>query len=168
MTIEIKKKNPISHSIKVAVLTISVFIIAALVSKIIRQSESDHIQSKISLQNILSTESTKTIPTIYLDVINKEKESSWSNAFSEIIGGKTEVKVKNGRVDIITDKFAIEVDFLHKWKEGLGQALYYGSQTDLIPVLALISKEAMDSELLETINSFCKSKGVEVILLDSK
>lgn len=165
MPITIKKRNPISHTMKVAAITIAVFAVVAIMSKLIRDSKPETISNQTSLQTILSEHSALLIPTVKLNILNDAKESDWSKSLSEKIGGKTEVTVKNGRVDVVTDKYAIEVDYLHKWKEGIGQALYYGSQTGLIPVLALISKDTFDQELLNRIESLCTSKGVKVILL---
>lgn len=46
--------------------------------------------------------------------------------FAEIIHGRTEVVLSDKtRADIVTDTFAIEVDFAHKWAESIGQALHY-------------------------------------------
>ena len=46
-----------------------------------------------------------------------------------------------GRVDVLTDTQAIELDWLkgNKFHEGIGQALHYGDVTGQQPVLALIS-----------------------------
>ena len=47
-------------------------------------------------------------------------------------------KVKSGHPDVVTDRFAIEVDRLANWKEGLGQAYAYSVDTEKEPVLALM------------------------------
>jgi len=44
----------------------------------------------------------------------------------------------NGRIDLLTEDFAIEVDFIQKWHEGIGQALHYASATGKRPALALV------------------------------
>lgn len=43
--------------------------------------------------------------------------------------GRMEARVENGRVDVLTDQYAIEVEFAAKWKNAIGQALWYALQT---------------------------------------
>lgn len=40
-----------------------------------------------------------------------------------------EVRVPDGRVDILTGTHAIEVEMASKWKNAIGQALWYAMQT---------------------------------------
>lgn len=55
----------------------------------------------------------------------KQKESYYRDFFADTIKGKTEVVLNDkSRVDIVTDSFAIEVDFAEKWAESIGQTLY--------------------------------------------
>lgn len=42
------------------------------------------------------------------------------------------------RVDCLTDTLAVEFDFANKWAECIGQALYYGRQTNRQPACVLI------------------------------
>jgi len=51
------------------------------------------------------------------------------------------------RVDCLTDKYAIEVDFSKKWKEAIGQALYYGVETNKQPAIAIITNGHDDNNL---------------------
>ncbi len=57
-------------------------------------------------------------------------------------GGRTEVVLADrSRVDCLTDKYAIEVDFAKKWAEAIGQALFYGAETGKEPgILIIIEK----------------------------
>ena len=84
---------------------------------------------------------------------------------AQSIGGQAEKSVELGRVDVVTSHYAIEVDFIAKWKEGMGQALYYADATDLVPVLAVIIEAEPEEEILATIDSLCSSKGVKLVLL---
>lgn len=52
--------------------------------------------------------------------------------------GKTEVRIKGGRIDCLTDTHAVEVDFARKWKEAISQARWYGLQTGKTPGILLI------------------------------
>ena len=66
-------------------------------------------------------------------------ERDYSVMFCNHLGGKLEVSLSDrGRVDCVTEKEAIELDFSDKWAEGIGQALYYGMMTSKSPTVALI------------------------------
>lgn len=43
--------------------------------------------------------------------------------------GQMERRVPDGRVDVLTATHAIEVEFAAKWKNAIGQALWYSLQT---------------------------------------
>lgn len=52
--------------------------------------------------------------------------------------GQAEVPVLYGRADITTGVLAVEVDKLDNFKEGVGQALYYGWMFNKRPALVLV------------------------------
>ncbi|MDP3029345.1 MAG: hypothetical protein Q8O04_07600 [Deltaproteobacteria bacterium] len=81
---------------------------------------------------------TYIAPVVNLNVDPQSKETVWSAALAETLRGKTEVPVQNGRVDVLTDKYAIEVERLEKWHEGIGQSTHYAIETSKIPCLAII------------------------------
>ena len=65
-------------------------------------------------------------------------EKHWQTALNDrLFGGKLEVVVSAGRVDILTDEYAVEVDKVTKYKEGIAQALRYAKATSKKPLLAL-------------------------------
>ncbi len=67
------------------------------------------------------------------------KESDYQKEFAKWIDGTTEFLLDDGsRVDILTKIYAIEIDYAHKWAEGVGQALFYSLKTKRIPGLVLI------------------------------
>lgn len=55
--------------------------------------------------------------------------------------GKMEVRVPDGRVDVVTVTHAIEVEFSSKWKNSLGQALWYALQTGKAAGIVLILED---------------------------
>ena len=73
-------------------------------------------------------------------------EKTYQKQFCEQIGGGTEYYLldRSGRVDCITNEYAIEVDFANKYTEGVTQALYYGMKTNRKSGLLLIVED--DSE----------------------
>ena len=106
------------------------------------------------------------------DLPSGAKESLWRDALAEKLGGQTEVRVPEGRVDVLTDEEAIEVDFQHKWKEGLGQCLVYARATNRRPVLALITYGENAEEttrhteaLFAVAEEHCASNGVRLLVL---
>lgn len=69
----------------------------------------------------------------------KQKEVYYEGLFSKVINGTTQVVLKDlSRVDIVTDTFAIEIDFADKWAESVGQSLYYAHMLDRKPGVLLI------------------------------
>lgn len=73
-----------------------------------------------------------------------QSEADYTSALAGYLGGQTEVSVRDGRVDIVTDTHAIEVERARKWKEAIGQALWYGLQTNRRPGIILIKEAAGD------------------------
>ena len=59
------------------------------------------------------------------------------------LGAKTEVLCRVGRVDVMTNTEAIEVKPVNRWKNGLGQAIAYGSATNKLPRLHLYGKQRL-------------------------
>ncbi len=58
--------------------------------------------------------------------------------------GRTEVSMTGGRADIVDDNYAIEVEFANKWKDAIGQSLWYGLQLERQPGIVLIMKTIQD------------------------
>lgn len=72
-------------------------------------------------------------------------EKDYQNPFCEELGGQVEVVLSDRtRVDCLTDTYAIEVDFAHKWAEAIGQALHYAVMTGKQPGIMLIIKSSDD------------------------
>lgn len=56
--------------------------------------------------------------------------------------GEPEVRNWDGtRVDLVTDRHAIEVDYAPKWAEAIGQALYYAEVQDKSPMVILLVQD---------------------------
>jgi REP element-mobilizing transposase RayT len=58
--------------------------------------------------------------------------------------GLTEVTIYGGRADIVNEEYAIEVEWAEKWKNSIGQALWYGLQTNKKPGIVVILKDIND------------------------
>ena len=69
----------------------------------------------------------------------RKKEAFYIQGFSKIILGKTEVVLSDkSRVDILSDEYAIEVDFIGRWAESIGQSLFYSEMTGKKPAVLLL------------------------------
>ena len=67
--------------------------------------------------------------------LEKEYQQKWC----ELKGGIMEYKLNDKtRVDCLLSDMAVEFDFANKWAECIGQALYYGKQTNRTPACVLI------------------------------
>lgn len=115
-----------------------------------------------------------TVEIITLDVPVDAPESAWTAALAAWKNGSAEYPLKAatvaGRVDVLTECCAIEVEWLkgNKWHEGLGQAAHYGDATGRQPVLALCSDTELSNDEWEKvlyIAELCARHGIEVRLL---
>lgn len=80
---------------------------------------------------------------------HKHKEKEYQKFWCDKAGGVTEHVVSGGsRVDCLTDTHAVEVEFAPKWKEAVGQALYYGKKTKRTPGILLILESKNDKKYL--------------------
>lgn len=77
------------------------------------------------------------------------------------LGGQTEYRLQDGaRVDILTDEYAIEVDWAPKWAESIGQAMYYSDQTNRAPLALLLITDDGDERFVK--RALCAVDGVHV------
>jgi len=170
VSIEIKQKRPISFGIKVAITVIIASILVGSLLRFIGKDTSESNETITDNQIILSISNSMLVPIIKLSLNADAPEKDWTNALAKIMNGQSEVQVDRGRVDVMTDTYAIEIDFLKKWHEGLGQAIHYGDESIRIGVLALIDKNNTPPDLehlklLNKIERLCIKSGVKLVLL---
>ncbi len=106
------------------------------------------------------------------DLPSQAPEAAWRDALAEKLHARHEVVIEGGRVDVLTDTQAIEIDWPHKWHEGLGQALHYADVTGKQAVLAIISYgrgpdnlQQKSRERLDLVEQTCTKHGVKLIVL---
>lgn len=165
MATRVEMGMPESRALRIAFGILLVLVSLGLVMRISGRTDESQQSSEKKLEGTLSVGPPLIVPRISLDVSAGSKESRWTTALAQSIGGQAEKTVELGRVDVVTSHYAIEVDFLAKWKEGMGQALYYAEATDLTPVLAVIIETEPDESVLATIDKTSTAKGVKLILL---
>jgi len=111
------------------------------------------------------------LPVVELTIADASMETNWSAALATLLHGQTEAPVESGRVDVLTSLYAIEVDRLDKWHEGIGQAAHYGLLTKAMPVVAIMVpsdkwplSETTRAKLV-LIDKTCMEQNVKLILL---
>lgn len=89
-------------------------------------------------------------------------ESDWHAAFnSRVTKGQTEVVLPTGRVDILTDEYAIEVDKVRNYRDAIKQALQYAAAAKKKPGLALYMDGQEDTmQALDEARRICRDSDV--------
>ncbi len=88
-------------------------------------------------------------------------EKDYINLIHQHFGGQKEVTVKGGRIDILTDQYAIEIDFANKWKESIGQSLWYALQKTKKPGIVLILRDQSEYTYFLQLNSALSFGGLQ-------
>lgn len=97
----------------------------------------------------------------------KLSEVEFAKILARAVGGVTEYRLPDdSRVDILTDKHAVEVDWAHKWPEGIGQCLYYGLMTERAPVVLLLADVATENRFINRCHLVCVNRGIELWVYD--
>ena len=96
-------------------------------------------------------------------------EKVYQNKVAEMMDGNTETVLEDGtRVDILTDDYAIEVDFADKWAEGIGQCLHYSLMTGKKAGLVLIAENVdKDEKYIVRALNVAKNHNIKVWVIDS-
>lgn len=110
--------------------------------------------------------------SLTFDLPSGGKESLWRDELARHWQGTTEKRIEGGRIDVLTDRYAIEVEFPHKWHEGLGQALHYANASGKPGVLAVIAYAQGEENLqgksrqkLEMIEKLCRANDIKMVVL---
>jgi hypothetical protein len=75
------------------------------------------------------------------------RETEWSKIIAEEKGGVAEFRLPDqSRVDVLTESTAYEVEWVEKWPEAIGQALFYGLSTDRAPGIILLMRGSKAEE----------------------
>lgn len=97
----------------------------------------------------------------------KQKESYYRDLFAPVMNGQTEVVLRDkARVDIVTDTFAIEVDFAPKWAEAIGQSLYYADRLNKKPAILFVVDGKQENRYIFRLLTVTRKYGITVWILD--
>jgi hypothetical protein len=125
-----------------------------------------HIISAVFLVLILSACAATKQQVLYT-------ENDYKEAFNKIYfhgRAKMEVPVKYGRIDLLTDEYAVEVDRLDKFHEAIGQALHYAKETGKKPAIAvfIVDHEPGDKEKLKYVTWLCNYYKIKVWFINEE
>ena len=82
-----------------------------------------------------------------------QSEADYQYLIHKELGGETEVSVTSGRVDLVTENNAWEIDWANKWKHAIGQAIWYGLQTNKKPGIILIQSNTSEFKYVQQLYS---------------
>ena len=93
----------------------------------------------------------------------RQRESYYQKEFAKVIGGETEVVLEDRtRCDIVTDGYAIEVDFAEKWAESIGQSLHYQEMLGKHAGVLLVMEGTEDERFLDRLMPVAAKYGITV------
>jgi hypothetical protein len=106
------------------------------------------------------------------DLASGSREKLWQAALATDVGGERERRIEAGRIDVETKTEVYEVERQDNWKEGMGQALAYATETKKKAVLALISSaqgpqnmQKRSRERFDWVYDICATNNVRLLIL---
>ena len=97
----------------------------------------------------------------------KYKEKHYQTLFCNELDGVMEYRLLDKtRVDCLTDKYAIEVDFARKWAEGIGQSLYYAEMTHREPGIGIIVDLEKDRRYMKRLTVIADKYDIKIFIIE--
>ena len=134
--------------------------------------------NKFSGKRITSAVFTLLLPVILFACAAPQQqtlrtERDYQIAFNQVYfrgKAKMEMPVKYGRIDLLTDDYAIEVDRLEKFHEAIGQALHYAKETGKKPAVAffIVDHQPGDKEKLKYVTWLCNYYKIKVWFINEE
>ena len=93
--------------------------------------------------------------------ITNYSEKELSDYIQQLIGGEREVSVTSGRADLVHLDHAYEIEWANKWKESIGQSLWYALQLNKKPGIILLLRSNKDYKYFIQLNSALQFAGLE-------
>lgn len=98
---------------------------------------------------------------LYITAAGQQYERDFTNHIQQLIGGEREVVVEGGRIDLLNDSVAYEVEWAPNWKEAVGQSLWYGLQTNRKPGIILLIRSQSEYKYLIQLNTALMYGGLD-------
>jgi len=92
---------------------------------------------------------------------SSQTEAQYSDYIQSLIGGQREVSVPSGRVDLMTKEYAFEIERAAKWKDSIGQSLWYELNTNKKPGIILLLKSDSEFKYAQQLNSALQYAGLD-------
>lgn len=91
-----------------------------------------------------------------------QSENDYTQLLAKELGGQTEVSLHHARgyVDILTKHYAIEVEFANKWKNAIGQSLWYAQNMNRKAGIILVIKPNQKRYYIQQIYSTLQHSGL--------
>ena len=97
----------------------------------------------------------------------KQHESYYQDKFANIINGETEIVLKDQtRVDIVTNNYAIEVDFGYNWAESIGQSLHYKEMLNKKAGVLLVVESNKENRFIKRLGRIAIKHDIKVWIWD--
>lgn len=96
-----------------------------------------------------------------LAFLSAQSEAQYIKALAAHLGAQEEVSVIGGRVDLETTTHAIEVERAPKWKNSIGQALWYGLQLNKQPGIILLIESPAQRKYAIQLGSALRYAGLD-------
>jgi len=101
----------------------------------------------------------------FTNVLIGQNERDIVSVIQSSIGGVCEyVTTDHSRVDLLTNTHAYEVDFASKWKESIGQSLWYAIQTNKKAGIILILESKTDFKYVQKLQSTIDFNGLSSLI----
>jgi len=111
---------------------------------------------KLILVIILSLSSTFCIGQI-----KNYSESQLADYIQTLLGGEREYSFNGGRVDLVVDSLAIEIEWAKNWQESIGQSLWYSLNTNKKPAIILLMNDENDYKYYLRLNTTLEYVGLQ-------
>lgn len=99
--------------------------------------------------------------------LSKQPESFYRDLFAASMKAQTSVLLPDmTKVDIVTDTFAIEVDFGPKWAEAIGQSLYYSRSLNKRAGVLLIVDRETEERFVRRLMEVAVFEGITVWVME--
>lgn len=89
-----------------------------------------------------------------------QSEAYYVDLLAVQMNAQKEVPVQNGRIDLLTDSVAYEVEWAYNWKHSIGQAMWYALQKNKKPGIILLMRDIDDYRYFVMLNSALSTFGL--------
>jgi len=99
----------------------------------------------------------------FISTPTKLYEKDYNTYWCEAREGRLEATTIDGsRVDCLLPNYAVEGERAYKWKEAVGQSLFYGIQTQRTPAILLIVNDPVkDKKYIDRLNKVATRYGIK-------